>query len=93
MADWCRFDHHTWDPAGTRELTGTVDQGVRYADVSPREGDRIAKQESYTVQFASKDGTWSYAPETEAEFHRFQKGSRWELAVEHAGSAKPLKPL
>jgi ribosomal protein L40E len=63
--------------------TGTLNR-------NQRQGEQI---ETYEVTFGTEDGRYTYSPESEEEFGRYEIGSRWILKVNTFGAVTDTEPM
>lgn len=90
--DYCSYTVLEW-----REVDTVVARGADLRPAWPavqlqtgqREGPR---REQYDVEFSGDGATYTYAPDDEAEFRRFEIGTRWTLKVNGLGAVTAAEP-
>jgi ribosomal protein L40E len=91
--DSCNYTVDEWQKIDELSSNGN-DLNPRWPAVSisrrdQREGER---EEEYRVTFNTEDGQYTYSPDSEDEFDRYQIGSRWLLKVNTFGAVTAAEP-
>jgi hypothetical protein len=90
--DRCTYIVDDWSVVDTLTDRGSsLDPSWPSANLSSSQ--RVGTQtETYTVQLAGDEGTFTYRPDSESEFLRYQVGSRWRLEVNALGGILSIEP-
>ncbi len=92
-ADWCQYRTMAWVLTDPLALEG-ADLAPRWPSATLAQNQRAGERtEVYKVTFTANDKTYTYRPDTAAEFAQFTPGSRWVLTVSALGgvSGEPAR--
>jgi ribosomal protein L40E len=92
-ADWCKYEVEEWRAVDTVTLEGEgfgARWPVTQLQAGQREGER---EETYKVVFDADGKMYTYTVKDEAEFARFEIGSRWNLKVNTFNAVVSVEPV
>lgn len=91
--DYCTYTTIDWVVFETVTVSGD-DLNPFWPDVNLTSDQRMADgEEAYEVTFTGQDRTYTYTPDSEAEFSKFSLGSTWNLDVNALGGIVSLEPV
>lgn len=80
--DYCDYTVQEWTTIDQVALQGS-DLSPSWPNLALESGQQAGeRQESYTVIFATDEGTYVYKPRNAAEFSRFEPGGEWNLVLD-----------
>jgi len=90
--DRCTYVVQEWSAVDT--VTSQADSlSPAWPSTQLRSDQRAVQQtETYSVVLSSDSETYTYRPESEAEFRQFQLGSSWSLEVNALGGIRSIEP-
>jgi DNA-directed RNA polymerase subunit RPC12/RpoP len=89
---WCQYTVTAWVTAPKLTATGK-DYDPKWPQFVPRTDQRErGRAEAYKVVLVANDKTYTYTPDTLAEYRRFQPGSTWKLKVNALGGVSNVQP-
>ena len=96
----CYDEEHTyysytldeWVTVDTYSLEGRTLQ-PEYAQPPVQAGQRLGRQDvRFQVTFSADGESWTYTPDSLAEFQRYRPGSRWQLQLNALGGIVSVSP-
>lgn len=90
--DWCTYNYYAWPTIHTERETGhdhNMREPILNTHPNPPAPQRVVREHRFSVTFGGEEETWTYTPESVADYNRFERGARWLIEVNHAGGVYP----
>lgn len=91
--DYCSYTTMQWQQVELLENRG-VDTSPIWAEPQLAEGQRLGdRRQTYTVQFSTAEGSYTYQTSDYSLFQQFQPGSQWLLNINTFGDVLSVEPI
>lgn len=90
--DWCEYQVEEWQEVDQATLSGS-NFNPRWPNPTLKPGQREGeREERYEITFHTDDGEYTYVTHNEAEYNRFELGSRWVLKINTFNGVNAVEP-